>query len=67
LHFSPPSLLLPHPLSLPAHIPQIHVTLPVAITQSTFPIWLILGIAASLLFVIGNYSLIFSGSSRLKK
>ena len=67
LHFSPPSILLPHPLSLPAHVPQVHLTLPVAITQSNFPIWLILGIAAILLFVIGNYSLILTGSSKSKK
>ena len=67
LHFSPPIVLLPHPLSLPAHLPQVHVTLPVAITQSNFPIWLILGIAAILLFVIGNYSLILNSSSRPRK
>ena len=67
LHFSPPSLLLPHPPSLPAPVPQIWVTLPVAITQANFPIWLILGIAAILLFVIGNYSLILNGSSKSKK
>ncbi len=67
LHFSPPILLLPHAFSLAGHVPQIHVTLPVGITQSNIPIWLILGIAASLLFVIGNYSLIFNSSSRPKK
>ena len=66
LHFSPPILLLPHAFSLAGHVPQIHVTLPVGITQSNFPIWLILGIAASLLFVIGNYSLIFHSSSEIR-
>lgn len=65
--FRPPIVLLPHSLFLSAHLPQVQVTLPVAITQSNFPIWLILGIAAILLFVIGNFSLIFNGSSRPKK
>jgi hypothetical protein len=67
LHFSPPMLLLPHPPSLPAPVPQTWVTLPVTITQSNFPVWLILGIAAILLFVIGNYSLVLNGSSKSKK
>ncbi len=67
LAFQPAYLLLPHPPSLPAPVPQIWVTLPVAITQANFPIWLILGIAAILLFVIGNYSLILNGSSKSKK
>ena len=57
LHFSLPVMRLPHPLGL---------ALPIAITSSNLPIWLILGIAAGLLFVVGNFSLIFHSSSKIR-
>jgi hypothetical protein len=60
-HFSPPALSLPyppHPFSL---------ALPVTITHANFSIWLLLGIAAVLLFVVGNFSLIFHNTSKAQK
>jgi hypothetical protein len=59
LHFSLPVIQLTHPPNLP--------TLPITITHSNSAIWLILGIAASLLFVVGNFSLIFHSSSESRK
>jgi anti-sigma factor RsiW len=58
LHFSLPVVRLP----LPA-IP----TLPIAITHDNSAIWLTLGIAAVLLFTVGNFSLIFHSTSEVKK
>jgi hypothetical protein len=46
---------LPHPPILP---------LPVNVTNANLSIWLILGIAAVLLFVIGNFSLLFHSSTK---
>ena len=57
-HFGPPVIPMPHLPSL---------TLPVTITQANFSIWLILGIAAVLLFALGNFSLIFHDASRAGK
>jgi hypothetical protein len=54
-HFSLPVIQLPHPLIIP--------TFPITITSSNMPIWLILGIAAVLLFAVGNFSLVFHSSS----
>jgi hypothetical protein len=53
-HFSLPVVAVPHP-SFPA--------LPVTITHAYSSIWLVLGIAAFLLFVVGNFSLIFHNPS----
>ena len=58
LHFSLPVIQLPHPPNLP--------NLPIAITHANSAIWLILGIAAALLFVVGNFSLIFHSSSEIR-
>jgi hypothetical protein len=52
LHFSLPVFHLPHPPAL---------RLPIGITPANSPVWIILGIAAFLLFVVGNFSLIFHG------
>jgi hypothetical protein len=49
-HFSLPVIHLPHQPSL---------ALPILINHANFDIWLILGIAAVLLFAVGNFSLIF--------
>jgi hypothetical protein len=60
-HFSPPVVSLPyppHPFSL---------TLPVTVTHANFSIWLLLGIAAILLFLVGNISLIFHNTSGARK
>jgi hypothetical protein len=60
-HFGLPDVRLPyppHPFSL---------ALPVAVTHANFSIWLLLGIAAVLLFVVGNFSLIFHNISRARK
>jgi predicted anti-sigma-YlaC factor YlaD len=54
LHFSLPVFHLPH-----ASIP----VLPIPVTPANFSIWLILGIAASLLFIIGNLSLVLHSNS----
>jgi hypothetical protein len=54
-NFSPPVFLVPH-LRIPA--------LPITITQANFSIWIILGIAAFLLFAVGNFSLIFHHTSK---
>jgi hypothetical protein len=59
LYFSLPDLRLPHPPFIPS--------LPITITPANSPIWLILGIAAFLLFVVGNFSLIFHSSSESRK
>jgi hypothetical protein len=55
LRFSVPVFHLPHP-SIPA--------LPILVTPANLSVWLILGIAASLLFVIGNFSLVFHNNSK---
>ena len=57
-HISLPILPLPHP-AIPA--------LPFTVTHANFFIWLILGIAAVLLFVVGNFSLIFHNNSKGQK
>jgi hypothetical protein len=57
-HFGLPVITIPNPLSL---------ALPIAITHANFDIWLILGIAAVLLFAVGNFSLIFHNASRARK
>jgi hypothetical protein len=54
-HFNP--LVLPVP-----HLPNL--ALPVRITHANYSVWLILGIAAGLLFIVGNLCLIFNGTSR---
>lgn len=54
-HVSPPAILLPHPPSL---------ALPISITQANSPVWLILGIAALALCVLGNFSLVFHSRSK---
>lgn len=59
LNFSLPVIQLPHPFNLP--------TLPITITPANSAVWLILGIAAVLLFVVGNFSLIFHGTSEPSK
>lgn len=59
--FSPPDLPLPYPPHL------FSLALPVAVTHANFSIWLLLGIAAVLLFVVGNFSLIFHNTSRTRK
>ena len=56
LHFSLPIIQLPHPRVL---------SLPVLITHANMPVWITLGIAAVLLFVVGNYRLIFHNSSEM--
>ncbi len=58
LHFNLPVFHLPH-TSIPA--------LPILVTQADFSTWLILGIAASLLFIIGNFSLLFRSNSKGQK
>lgn len=55
LHFSVPVFHLPH-----AFIPA----LPMLVTPTNLSVWLILGIAAGLLFVIGNFSLVFHNNSK---
>jgi hypothetical protein len=55
LHFSLPVLSLPHLPSL---------LLPITITHTNFSIWLVLGVAAVLLFIVGNFSLIFYNSTK---
>ena len=50
--------------SLP-HLPKL--SFPVMITSFNFPIWVILLIAAGLLFVIGNFSLIFHRTPENRK
>jgi hypothetical protein len=59
LHFSLPVIQLLHPLNLP--------TLPITITHANSAIWLIMGIAAALLFVVGNFSLICNSPSESRK
>ena len=56
--FSLPVIRLPHPPIL---------ALPITITQNNSAIWLTLGIAAALLFVVGNLSLIFHTPSEVQK
>ena len=58
IHVSLPVIQLPN---LP------NLTLPITITHANSAIWFILGIAAVLLFVVGNLSLIFHSSSGHKK
>jgi len=60
-HFSPPIV----PLHYPPHL--FSLALPVTVTHANFSIWLLLGIAAVLLFIVGNFSLIFHNSSESKK
>jgi anti-sigma factor RsiW len=60
-HFSPPVL----PFSNPSH--PFSLALPVAVTHANFSIWLLLGIAAVLLFIVGNFSLIFHNTSGARK
>ena len=69
VQFAMPEVKLPNPVditfSLPAN-PLNHPlipALPVTITHANLTIWLILGIAAFLLFLVGNFSLIFHGNS----
>lgn len=57
LHFSLPALRLPHPPVL---------GLPIAITCANSAAWIIMGIAAVLLFAVGNFSLIFHSSSEIR-
>jgi predicted anti-sigma-YlaC factor YlaD len=57
-HFSLPVLHLSHPPIL---------VLPVIMTHSNLTTWLVLGIAAALLFAVGNFSLIFHGDSTVQK
>jgi hypothetical protein len=57
LHFSLPVLRLPHPPVL---------GLPIAITCANSAAWIIMGIAAVLLFAVGNFSLIFHSSSEIR-
>jgi hypothetical protein len=57
-HFSPPVFVVAH-LRIPA--------LPITVTQANFSIWIILGIAAFLLFAVGNFSLIFHHASKARK
>ena len=58
LHFSLPVIRLPH-----HPIPR----LPIVISHANLPIWLILGIAALLLFAVGNFRLIFHNTSEPQK
>jgi len=60
-HFSPPVV----PLPFPSH--PFSLALPVTITHANFSNWLLLGIAAALLFIVGNFSLIFHNTSRTRK
>jgi hypothetical protein len=57
-HFSLPVIRLPHPPVL---------ALPITITQDNSAIWLTLGIAAILLFAVGNISLLFNSPSEAQK
>lgn len=57
-HFSSPAL----------HFPAVPIlALPIPITPNNLPIWLILGVAAALLFVVGNFSLIFHSTPGARK
>ena len=68
-----PEIKVPGPVfinpSLPVfpvpHLPGL--VLPVTITQANLSIWLVLGIAASLLFVVGNFSLLIHKTSKAGK
>jgi hypothetical protein len=68
-----PEIKLPTPVEVYSYLPVIRLpnppelTLPIAITHANLPIWFILGIAAALLFVVGNFSLIINSSSESKK
>ena len=68
-----PELRLPDPKDLRFSPPVIHLpaapklTLPILSTHPNMPIWLILGIAAFLLFVVGNFCLIFHNPSGTRK
>jgi len=70
IRFAVPEVKFPNPFdftfSLPAN-PLIHLpilALPFTITNANLSIWLILGIATVLLFVVGNFSLLFHSSTR---
>ena len=72
VRFTMPELNFSNPVDfsvrLPAN-PLMHLpipALPVTITQANFSVWLILGIAAFLLFIVGNFSLIFHSTSKAK-
>jgi hypothetical protein len=64
-----PEIKWPSPIEVSSYLPVIRLphppelTLPYAITYSNFPVWLILGIAAVLLFMVGNFSLVFHSTS----
>ena len=68
-----PELKFPHPgqflFSLPTfHMPSVPaLALPIPITHTNMSLWLFLGIAAFLLFAVGNFSLIFHRASRARK
>jgi len=73
VRFAVPEVKFPNPFdfnfSLPAN-PLMHPSipvLPVTITPANFSVWLILGCAAVLLFILGNFSLIFHNKSEPKK
>ena len=68
--FVVPEVKFPNPINLPFSLPAFHLphapipALQMLVTQANFSVWLILGIAASLLFVIGNFSLVFHSNSK---
>ena len=68
-----PEINWPTPVEVYSHLPIIRLphppelTLPIAITHATLPIWFILGIAAVLLLVVGNFSLIFHSTPEAPK
>jgi hypothetical protein len=70
VRFSMPELTFPNPVDFTFSLPPSPLThppiptLPVTITHANLSIWLILGIAAALLFIVGNFSLIFHSTSK---
>jgi hypothetical protein len=65
-----PDVKFPNPFDLRFSVPVFHLphasipALPILVTPANLSIWLILGIAASLLFVIGNFSLVFHNNTK---
>jgi hypothetical protein len=60
-HFSLPVVSLPSPPY------PFNLAPPVTVTHANFSIWLLLGIATVLLFLVGNISLIFHNTSGARK
>jgi hypothetical protein len=65
-----PEVKFPNPIDLLFNVPVFHLAhasipaLPILATPANLSTWLILGIAASLLFVIGNFSLVFHNNPK---